>query len=333
MFIFKQESGEALLSGDTVTLSVGGKALADFEIVRSEASKGLFLARAKKYYGSPSFKTGEAFTASRPAPLAAKLAQTAPVGSQEPNEANRNQAPEGVSRSEKSAGTAPEMAYDEIDVGEPANRAPESPRRFFVYTGLGVSHWSYSENSAGQAELSGYSLTGLDVSVLLRFILSSRFYLNADGSMTALALADNATDTTGRFYSAEGQLGYVAVNGKRVLLQVLAGWYYRTITSSNDVFGVANLMGSQLYPRLVFRFNSKNSLAFYARYSPLWDGFKPMALTNREIGVGVEWFRQVSSTNNISLRLDFQSLHLKHKLAEIGTIDDSNFGLTLGYYW
>ncbi len=169
-------------------------------------------------------------------------------------------------------------------------------------------------------------MIGLNVALSVKY-QPSKLFFGSDISVTAMPLTDNDPLASAQFFNMGLNVGYPLVSG-RLGVAVVGGWFYRTTFVTESLFGFKNVTGIQLYPRLTYRLDSRQTVHFQISYSPIMDQLSLLGLAHRELAMSAGWSRAVTERNNLFVNLEYSSLSFT--ITEVD-ISSSSIGFFAGY--
>lgn len=181
----------------------------------------------------------------------------------------------------------------------------DSPRGTFSL-GLLYSIISYRESEV--PDLDEQALT-LKAGASRRF--SKKWEASVGAYLTLLPLSQ--TETTGaRFFGANLRLGFTPslFHYSNTRLTLNGGLFYTTMLVAGNVYGFRNMAGPQIFPVLSHRFENRNQLSTYFKFSPVATAGSAFTPGNREIAAGGAYAWRLRNLKTIAFSIDLADLTL-----------------------
>jgi len=196
-----------------------------------------------------------------------------------------------------------------------------------VMTSVGITSIRYQETG-----LPDFRMLALTAKISYRKVISPpNWDLGTNLFFNAVPLWDTDQNVTVRYIGLNFRIGYVVPSiYEPWRLSILGGWYYTAMLVTNNLFGFKNLNGPQLFPLLRKGIGGRKSIYIYAKFSPLSSGFKILALSNREVAVGLGMIIRIRKVRSMIVSLDYNNIRYTEN--DISTVSDSA-SLSLGYGW
>lgn len=197
-----------------------------------------------------------------------------------------------------------------------------SKKKWTWVNAVDVTPLSYVETGK-----SAFSQIGLTYRTTFDYSFGSKGWMAGFlGYYTLLALSSNQTGIAARYLGLNLRAGYQLGFVKDPwVLTLLGGYYYTTMSVTNDAFGYRNLGGPQLYPVLSRAVGPRDRLSLSLKYSPIFNRLSLLSLENREIAAGLTWshgfangHKLITSVNYADLALNFGGVDIRASSISIG---------------
>lgn len=202
------------------------------------------------------------------------------------------------------------------------NNEPQPDKRWYFSPSLGVSSISFE-----QTRLAKISLISATVKLGVTYLLKPGVWdLGFASFFNAQQLSSNYAASSIRFFGANLRLGYTLpfVRGDW-RLNLMGGIYYTTMMVSTGNFGYRNQLGPQFFPVLTRFLKSGDSVALYAKYSPIGS---PLKMSNRELAGGLSYRSLLKNKNSLIYGVDVSQLNFT---ATSGAMKIFTFSGSVGY--
>jgi hypothetical protein len=189
---------------------------------------------------------------------------------------------------------------ERIRISRVADTGAITPPRFSASLGANFTLLSYRDTvRTSFTEMALTAKGGITFPLIRpRWDFGLSFYV------TAVPLRSTSADKA-RFLGVNFRVGYAIPSSGNWSLSLMGGMYYTTMIVPGGAFGFRNMAGPQLFPVLRRRLSlTGRSLIFYAKLSPVSDGFNLLNLSNREIAAG----SAITVYKSTSLTLDVANL-------------------------
>lgn len=199
-----------------------------------------------------------------------------------------------------------EMSYSaegKPGVFESETEVPVKARRSYFFTALGLSHVHYREGS-----LVNYQAWFITPKIaLFNPLFPPAWDLNVSVAAHAVPISSNKPSVNVQFINANVRLSYAFPFVSEPWRFTLAtGLSYSQMLVSNNAFGYQPLFYPQFFPTVRRVFSGGNSMFAYLKYVPTQKDFG-ISLTEREIGVGLQYIVALKNAHPLALTAEYSS--------------------------
>jgi len=199
--------------------------------------------------------------------------------------------------------------------------SPGNSSGTWLSIGLGLSFDSYRETNHPD-----YFASNIRLNSELHYHINDAWELGASAFLTTVPMTKTQPSTL-RLLGAELETGYRCYATRKVTVKIFAGGFYRTMLVTDNAFGVKNLAGPELFPRLEYLATKGTLLGLSIKYSPILNNLK-FNSSNREISVSLS--ARHPSGNGLVVKLQYSNLRMEFLPISSSL---SSFLITGGYAW
>jgi hypothetical protein len=181
-------------------------------------------------------------------------------------------------------------------------------KKYELSAGLGITFSAYRQTS-----VLSFNQVSPTAKVNGVYRLSSRWELSASSYFSPIPVTTSVSGVSLGFLGANVRVGrrLTKSHSQWGVVMSLGGYFLTTFPSATS-FGFQNVTGPQIYPTLSYEASSKQRYWMYLKYSPIFNGFQVLSITNAEaaMGVGASFKDLIKKEHSLGVTFDLSQLSL-----------------------